>query len=100
MRKILILILILLLASSASALNITNSTISCLDNTTLLENITVYKDGNISNLWTAVKCDYGCENAVCSDSPELSAYKTFGLLILIVILVVGFDRFVLRRGRK
>jgi len=82
-RLILTLIIVLLIIPNI-AFALTNSTIYCLDNTTLVENITVYVDDNSSTLSLPVHCDWGCDNITNTcNPPEFQQY----LLIFIVIIV-------------
>lgn len=67
-----------------------SSTIYCLDNSTLIENITVYKDANVSSLMLPVYCDYGCDNITLAC--QIPTYQNTLLIIVcfIVFVIIGF----------
>ena len=85
MRKLIILLILLTLITPAFAL--TNSTISCIDNTTLEENITVYMDGNASTISLPIRCQNGCDNV--TNSCEPLEYEQYGLNLILVIITIG-----------
>ena len=70
MKKWLVLtISLILLAIPIKTLALTTSTIYCYNENTLIENITVYKDGNISTLSLPIHCDLGCDNTLSQCIP-------------------------------
>lgn len=88
-----ILLLILLLSTPAMAL--TNSTILCIDNNTLQENITVYVNGNMSNLSLSSYCPTKCDNITMACNPPTYQQNLVGFIIFIVFIIAMY--FVLRR---
>lgn len=68
------------------AFALTNSIIYCYDNQTLVENITVYKDSNISTLMLPVTCDWDCDNVTNSCNPP--PYQQIGIVFIIICVVI------------
>lgn len=67
-----------------------NSSILCISNQTLQENITVYKDGNMTNLTLNNWCQNGCDNvsAACSPPPYQQNLIIIGILIVVGIIII------------
>lgn len=95
--KLLVFVLAVLSFMPMAAMAITNSTVYCNTNQTLLENITIYKDGNVSNYWTTLVCPAGCDNTTMLCAPP--TYQQ-NLIIIGVIMAMVFIMLVLVRLRR
>ena len=84
-KKIVFLIVFLMLVSPVLAYD--NTTIECADNVTVLENISVYKDGNQSWYAMYTTCSNGCDNVTYSCSPPAYISSLYGLAIGVGFLV-------------
>lgn len=96
MRELFVIFTLLLLASPVLAMPI-NSTITCNTNQTLQENITVYKDGNSTNLSLSTYCPYDCDNVTKACNPpkyvaNLTAFAVFGAFMVGLVLVYRWLR--------
>lgn len=74
---------------------LTNSSIVCIDNNTLQENITVYVNGNMSNLSLSSYCPTKCDNITMACNPPTYQQNLVGFVIFIVFIIAMY--FVLRR---
>ena len=88
MREAFVIAALLLLSMPVMALD--NTTIYCLDNSTLMENITVYKDGNSSWYALTTHCENDCDNItmMCNPPEYQQSMVNFGIIILIILMVV------------
>lgn len=99
-KKILVLIVFLMLVSPVLAYD--NTTIVCADNVTMLENITVYKDGNQSWYSVYTTCDSGCidENPIYLTgtlcNPDVFT-QYLVLLGIVIMIIIGFA--IIRKGK-
>ena len=76
-----------LLAMPIYAKALVNSIIYCFDNSTLIENITVYKDNNVSSLMLPVYCDWGCDNTTNSCNPPEYMQNVYNIIIVVIIII-------------
>jgi hypothetical protein len=88
MRWLIFVMIMSLLCIPVHALD--NSTIYCVNNGTLMENITVYKDGNSS--WYAIQsaCENGCDNITFSCNPPeyVQSVFNFGLIAVFILACI------------
>lgn len=82
-------LLAIVLLAAAEGFALENSTIVCIDNDTLQENVTIYKDGNSSTLSLATHCNYGCDNATIMCSPPTYQQSLFNIAILAFVIIVS-----------
>jgi len=87
MKRVILTLIMILLATPIIAFALTNSTIYCIDNETLAENITIYKDNNVSTLMLPVKCDWGCDNTTNTCNPPIYQQNLIILGIIIIVIV-------------
>ena len=100
MLKVSYFIILLLMITPVYAFD--NTTIFCVDNTTMLENITVYKDGNSSSYGIYTTCYNGCDNntvisltgSLCNPD-EITQYI---VLIMIVVALILLYKWASKRG--
>lgn len=89
MRELFVIFTLLMLAVPALAMPI-NSTITCNTNQTLQENITVYKDGNSTNLSLSTYCPYDCDNTskACNPPKFVQLGYVIGIVAFIFIVAI------------
>lgn len=87
MMKNILLIMIVLLSIPMNALAFTNSTIICLDNNTLQENITVIVGANETTVSLTEYCSNGCDNNTFSCSPLEWEASVFNMALFIIVII-------------
>lgn len=70
-------------------LALTNSTIYCMDNQTLVENITVYRGSNMTTLSLPQNCPFGCDNVTntCRKA-RIYEYTDYFIAVVVIIFIV------------
>ena len=81
-------LLVIIMTTGTPVLAFDNATINCFDNDTLLENITVYKDGNSSWLSVSTDCGNGCDN-VTNNCRPLEYEEDFYFFIIAIAFFIG-----------
>lgn len=66
-----------------------NTSIFCIDNSTLLENVSISKDGNYSFLNMTKSCFNGCDNVTFSCSPPPFVSDLLSFIIIAVFFAIG-----------
>ena len=83
-------LLVFLLAMPLVGEALTNSSIVCIDEFTLQENITVYFDENVSTVSLPVRCPFGCDSKTlaCSPDPFMQDLAVVGFLVVFVVVIL------------